>query len=117
WIYLVPRRCGFRTTYTLQLTLELQKPLVQREYGEGEAVVNLRWSAIPATEEGAKLGGIVVAEINGESFAMSGSVYGDLGYARYLRGTADELFDEVRAHLVEWMKASECPEWLKLATS
>lgn len=110
WAYLVPKRIGFRMTYTLQLTAQLQAPMVAREYGDGEAIVRLGWSREPGNGEDR---GIIVATVNGEPVKLHARAYSAMLLARALRGAADKHFDHAREQLAAWAKSNkDAPEWL-----
>lgn len=133
WAYLVPRRNGMRTTYTLQLTVNTAEPLTQHPAGIGECNVDLRWSRSPKDEHDASIRGLIVANVNGEAFeldgheyqaratkfARRGGAYAGMAKARELRGIADKHFDAAISILVTWMEthASIVPQWLTDATS
>lgn len=86
WVYLVPSRVGFETQYSLQLTVNTERPIIQREPGTEECHVRLRWSRDLQTDKNAQKHGIIVAEINGEPFAMDGAEY----QGRHAKVTAPE---------------------------
>lgn len=139
WAYLVPRRRGTRVVYTLQLTVNVERGIVQRQYGEGECVVRLRWSRERCSDADADRRGIVVAEIDGQEFAMDGSEYRDMTpsprhgayagmrFSRLHRHYLDEHFCGSKEHpergaqakLVDWMSRNPdlTPDWLRAATA
>lgn len=135
WWYLVPRKGSI----TLQVTVDHERPLVERKTGIGECKVRLRW----ARDE--KSGGIVVADVNGEPFVLDGPEYqarsvgaplekrsrngrrrrgfaerggavAGMIYARGLKSGCDHRFEEAKHELCEWLDAHDAPEWLDAAT-
>lgn len=128
WAYLVPRMIGERLTWSFQMTIKTEEPLIQRSFGSGTATVQLRWSMSVDGQPH----GILVAEVNGEPVVMTGrteldrepadhslrghTTYGGLLRVRYLRGVSDLLFEGsaedpergARTKLITWM--AEHPE-------
>ena len=107
WVYLVPRRVGLRTTYSLQLTLQMDKPLIVRAPGKGHALLSLQWHQHPT-------GGIVVGQLNGSDLVLPEAVLSGMKKAEDLQGYADQHFNETRAIFGAWVLAvgRQAPEWL-----
>lgn len=141
WVYVVPRKHGERMRYTLQLTVETERPLVEREHGEGECSIKLRWSREPLTSGDAAHRGIIVADVDGKPFALDGTEYQQTATkfavrggayqgmltARSLRSVTDMYFEGGHEHpergsktqLVAWLKEHMdiAPAWLLEMTS
>lgn len=96
WVYLVPERRSDKTDYSVQLTAEPTRPLVERAAGRGHVEVALRWTQVDDTLD--------IASINGTALVLPGGPRGivaNLRFAESLRGVADRLFDEARTELVK----------------
>jgi hypothetical protein len=122
WAYLVPRIGGDgRTRYSLQLTVNLSRPMVQRSQGAGDCVVRLGWSMDPEGD------GIVVARANGEAVTSGARIVKRTEIVSDIRGWRDKWFEGskgdpgrgVRDVLALWIQEnpSLVPDWMVEATS
>jgi len=121
YVYLVPRRIGFRMSYSLQLTIQTKRPLVQRTFGKKHGEVHVRFHAEPGGS------GVVVAEIDGKPFALDGPEFRSsakffdkrggalsaMHYCRVLRTQADQIFEKAKWILDDWRTNDACPDWLR----
>lgn len=128
WVYLVPRRVGLRTAWTLQLTINVEQPLIQRAAGSGNCDVSVRFSRRRVDHDKWWLDRIVVANLNGEPFELDGDDYragspssqlrggafAAILYARIHRSIADRRFDLARDELRSWVHGAQPEEsWLR----
>lgn len=119
WAYLVPRQDRGRKTLSLQLTVNTEKPLIERCEGKGKALVTLGWRReSPLSDQDAERG-IVVATAGSEEIVLPGSVYRRLRFSDELRGASDRFFQNTegtgaRDQLKDWMaeNPSLVPEWM-----
>lgn len=112
WVYLVPRREGLRTKYTVQFTVQTEAGVRPRRFGEGVAQVELRWSR-DVTGSGERAG-MIVAVVNGsEKVVLPSECVSGRELSNALRGAADQYFNEARDALKEWAKVRPTPEWMK----
>lgn len=134
--YLVPKRIGERLFWELQLVIDIKKPLVRLDCGEGDCEVRLRWAQ--ADEEKCRM---LVAELNGVPFELDSSEYwgairmqppsganpgrrlsrangdsksvrGAIGIAQSMRRASDALFNNAdgsgaRDRLIAWVERKE----------
>lgn len=119
WIYLVPElKPDGKWKWSLQLTLELSKPLIERApgpKGSGTLHVDFRWSLSPER-------GLVVALLKDQGTALQSTalvtidpkIVDSFEFARRVQGHADEHFNVAREALMVWMSKnpSSVPEWL-----
>jgi hypothetical protein len=110
WVYIVPREEAGRWTYTLQLTVDTEQPLIVRQRGDGIASVSIRWSRADSS--------LLVARVNDdEQIVLPKKIITELHHADDLRGSADRYFDDARDALLEWMKSRPTPDWVREAAA
>lgn len=70
YAYLVPKRVGSKFSWKLQLTIDIETPLIKEQCGIGNCDVSLRWSHPDGDKSR-----LVVAELNGEAFELDSAEY------------------------------------------
>lgn len=89
WIYLVPEvHRDRRVDYSVQLTAQPTKPLIQRIPGREHAHIEFCWTKSADT--------LCVARINGEPLCLPARIPERIRYADHIRSEADKLFNETR---------------------
>lgn len=110
WAYIVPIQRGHRVSYELQLTVNLDRPLVQRAAGTKTGELRFRFTRGEETGHGR---GLIVAELDGSSIELPPEIMKGLDYSSAVRGAADTYFEATRAKLIERLKAAPTlPSWL-----
>jgi hypothetical protein len=110
WVYLVPREVGDRWSYSLQFTLDTEKPLIERLRGDGIASIDLCWTKRDET--------LLVARVNGtEDIVLPSPVVSGLRYAEQLRSDSDKHFDTARDALLDRIKSRLTPDWVREAAA
>lgn len=111
WVYLVPRVKGDRITWTIQFTVSMDRPMIQRAFGEGVAYVRLCWSKCDD--------GIISATVNEKPVLVSNVVIRKLVAADDVRAAQSVLFEGkkgdrkgAREMVADWMDANKSPSWL-----
>lgn len=141
WAFLVSKRLNSQETeHSLQLTCDLERPLIERSFGTGECIVKFRWTLDAASAAEDHAPGLIVAELNGQPFVLDGPIYSrktkERPYREYrgnilsafrfsdgLRSTADTLFDSkkdrtrgAKGKLMQWMEENPAlvPPWMAI---
>lgn len=106
WAWILVRREGLRTRYSLQLTLESQA-FTTRATGSGVVAIDLGWRATGGrrTDRGIRVAYAVDDRGVRRELALAPSFRTHLDYASELRGIADKEFDAARATLGRFVEA------------
>lgn len=113
WVYLVPKderrlRDGrlVPKTYELQLTIEMERKLIERAPGVGLAEIRLGWTK---TESG----GLIVGRLgSGRVIELPWEVIDGLGKSASIRSAADQYFDVAKEALLTRLEEGGAPEWI-----
>lgn len=102
--FLVPRRIGERTEYTVQFTVKMPRKLRERAPGNGTAYVELKWSNVDKRT-------FVCATVNGGEVLLPDKIRSGLDLADSLRTISDSIFNGARDFVKSELKSGRAPEW------
>lgn len=124
WVYIQPKRIGFRIHYTLQITLDLNQPLIERSRGTGDCILRLGWAGLPTTDDKADLALVVATSPEEtERIVLPPSVYGGELYGKEHLAAADIIFRNSEKtgavqQFAAWYKENKklAPSWMTKET-